>query len=122
MTMRFVTKTIHAWLDYPVALALIALPFLLGLGASHPLALVIAPIVGVAAFVLTVFTDHHLGLFRVLPYRLHLAVDLAVGVLFLALPLALGFTGLDAAFYLVNGAAVVAVIGLSKPQAAMASA
>ena len=37
--MRFVTKTIHAWLDYPVALTLIALPFLLGLGASHPLAL-----------------------------------------------------------------------------------
>ena len=36
--MRFVTKTIHAWLDYPVALALIALPFLLGLGTSKPLA------------------------------------------------------------------------------------
>lgn len=120
--MRFVTKTIHAWLDYPVALALITLPFLLGLGASHPLALAISPVVGVAAFVLTVFTDHHLGLFRVLPYRLHLAVDLAVGVLFLVLPLALGFAGLDAAFYLLNGAAVVAVIALSKPETAMASA
>lgn len=120
--MRFVTKSIHAWLDYPVALALITLPFLLGLGASHPLALAISPVVGVAAFVLTVFTDHHLGLFRVLPYRLHLAVDLAVGVLFLVLPLALGFAGLDAAFYLLNGAAVVAVIALSKPETAMASA
>ena len=46
--MRFVTKTIHAWLDYPVALALIGLPFLLGLGTSNPLALTISPIVGVA--------------------------------------------------------------------------
>ena len=120
--MRFVSKTIHAWLDYPVALALVALPFLLGLGSSHPLALVIAPIVGVAAFVLTVFTDHHLGLLRVLPYRLHLAVDLAVGLLFLALPLALGFAGLDAAFYLANGAAVVIVIALSKPEDSLLSA
>lgn len=120
--MRFVTKTIHAWLDYPVALALITLPFLLGLGASHPLALVIAPVVGVAAFLLTVFTDHHLGIFRVLPYKLHLAVDLAVGLLFLVLPLVLGFGGLDAAFYLANGAAVVAVIGLSKPDDDLASA
>ena len=120
--MRFVTKTIHAWLDYPVALALIALPFLLGLGASHPLALAISPVVGVAAFVLTVFTDHHLGLIRVLPYRLHLAVDLAVGLLFLALPFALGFAGLDAAYYWLNGAAVVAVIGLSKSEAAVVSA
>ncbi|MBT8417949.1 MAG: hypothetical protein KJO42_10960 [Silicimonas sp.] len=120
--MRFVTKTIHAWLDYPVALALIALPFLLGLGSSHPLALAIAPIVGVAAFLLTIFTDHHLGVFRVLPYRLHLAVDFAVGLLFLVLPLALGFSGLDLAFYLANGAAVVAVVGLSKPEDDLASA
>jgi len=113
--MRFVTKTIHAWLDYPVALALIALPFLLGLGSSHRLALMIAPVVGIAAFLLTVFTDHHLGLVRVLPYRLHLAVDLAVGIMFLVLPFALGFSGLDAAFYWLNGAAVVTVIALSKP-------
>ncbi|HMQ93467.1 MAG TPA: hypothetical protein PKA33_15380 [Amaricoccus sp.] len=120
--MRFVTKTIHAWLDYPVALALIALPFVLGLGASHPLALAISPVVGVAAFLLTVFTDHHLGVIRVLPYRLHLAVDLVVGVLFLILPFALGFTGLDAAYYWLNGAAVVAVISLSKPESEMVSA
>ena len=120
--MRFFTKTIHAWLDYPVALALIGLPFLLGLGASNPLALTISPIVGVAAFLLTVFTDHHLGLIRVLPYRLHLAVDLAVGVLFLALPFVLGFTGIDAVYYWANGAAVVTVIGLSRPETDMASA
>ena len=120
--MRFVTKTIHAWLDYPVALALIAMPFVLGLGTSNPLALVISPVVGFAAFALTVFTDHHLGLFRVLPYRLHLAVDLAVGILFLVLPFALGFSGLDGAYYLLNGAAVVTVIGLSKPEGQSATA
>lgn len=120
--MRFVSKSIHARLDYPVALALIALPFLLGLGASHSLALAISPIVGVAALLLTVFTDHPLGIVRILPYRLHLAVDLVVGLLFLALPFAFGFSGIDAAFYLVNGAAVVFVIGLSKPEEHLASA
>lgn len=114
--MRFVTKRIHAYLDYPVALALIALPFALGLGVSDPLALYISPAVGVAAFVLTIFTDHPFGLVRVLPYRLHLAVDLAVGALFLILPLALGFQGLDALYYWVNGAAVVTVIALSRPE------
>ena len=119
--MRFVTKTIHAWLDYPVAFALIILPFLLGLGASQPLALAISPIVGTAAFLMTVFTDHDLGIIRVLPYRLHLAIDLAVGLLFLAVPFALGFGGIDAAFYLVNGLAVVAVICLSKPETEMAA-
>lgn len=115
---RFITRTIHAYLDYPVAVALIVLPFLLGLGASDPLALYVSPVVGVAALLLTVFTDHDLGLVRILPYRFHLAVDLLVGVGFLLLPLAFGFSGLDAAYYLANGAAVVAVIALSKPASA----
>ena len=114
--MRFISRSLHAWLDYPVALGLVTLPFLLGLGSQQPIALAISPIVGLAAFVLTLFTDHELGLFRVLPYRFHQAVDLAVGLLFLAIPFAFGLTGLDAAYYWINGAAVVAVIGLSAPE------
>ena len=79
MPIGFVTKYIHAWLDYPVAAALIILPFVLGLGDSLPMALWLSVATGVAALILTIFTDHHLGLIRVLPYRFHMAVDLAVG-------------------------------------------
>jgi len=32
MRLRFVTKTIHAYLDDPVALSLLALPFIVGVG------------------------------------------------------------------------------------------
>ena len=66
--MRFVTRTMHAYLDYPVALSLMALPFMLGLGMSNPLAKWLAVGTGVAALILTVFTDHELGVIRVLPY------------------------------------------------------
>jgi hypothetical protein len=121
-TIRFVTKTIHAGLDYPVALALIALPFVPGLGMSNLLALTISPVAGGAALMLTLCTDYHLGVVRVLPCKLHLAVDLAVGALFLILPFPLGLTGLDATYYWLNGAAVVAVIGLSRPETDMVSA
>ncbi|KIC27779.1 SPW repeat domain-containing protein [Leisingera sp. ANG-M6] len=116
MPLRFVTRTIHAYLDYPVAIALMGLPFLLGLGESNPLALWLSVATGIAAFALTVLTDHHLGLIRVLPYKLHLTVDLIVGLTFLAAPFVFGFAGLDAAFYWLNGAAVVAVISLSAPE------
>ena len=61
MDIRFVTKTIHAYLDYPVAIALIALPFLLGLGGSNPLALWLSVGTGIAALILTVLTDHQTG-------------------------------------------------------------
>lgn len=116
MSLRFVTRSIHAYLDYPVALALMGLPFLLGLGQSNPLALWLSVVTGMAALVLTILTDHHLGVLRLLPYKFHLAVDLLVGLVFLFVPGLFGFTGLDALFYWVNGAAVVAVISLSAPE------
>lgn len=39
---------------------------------------------------LTLLTDRHLGVFRVLPYKLHLAVHFAVGAVFVTAPLLFG--------------------------------
>ena len=121
MDPRFITKTMHAFLDYPVALSLMSAPFLLGLGSSHPLALLLAVGTGVAAFILTLLTDHKLGVFRVIPYSVHLAVDALVGIVFLLAPSVLGFAGLDAWYYWANGAAVLFVVGLHRPESASAS-
>ncbi len=118
MDPRFITKTMHAFLDYPVALSLMGAPFLLRLGGSHPMALWLAVATGVAAFILTLLTDHELGVFRVLPYSVHLAVDFLVAVVFLLAPSVFGFTGLDAWYYWANGATVLLVVGLHKPEAA----
>jgi len=116
MLPRFITKTIHAYLDYPVAVSLVAMPFILGLGSVNPLAFWLSVATGIAAFVLTVLTDHHLGVFRVLPYKLHLAVDFMVGLVFVAAPFALGFAGLEAAYYWVLGGTVLAVVSLHKQE------
>ncbi|MEL7528723.1 MAG: hypothetical protein AAFN16_23345 [Pseudomonadota bacterium] len=116
MNIRFVTKTIHAYLDYPVALSLIALPMVLGLGQSNPLAFWLSVATGVAALILTILTDHETGLIRVLPYSFHLIVDFAVGVVFLAAPFVLGFKGIDFAYYVVNALAVLTVVSLHRPE------
>jgi len=108
--MKFVTKQIHAYLDYPVAIALIGLPFLLGLGSSNPLAFTLSVVTGVAALILTILTDHSLGLVKVIPYKIHLLVDFLVGATFVIAPFVLGFEGLDAIYYWVNGAAVLFVV------------
>jgi len=116
MRPQFVTKNMHAWLDYPVAISLMVLPSLLGLGQSHPAAYWLSVVTGVAAFVLTLLTDHKLGALRVLPYSLHLAVDFAVAIVFFAAPLVMGFTGIDAAYYWANALAVFVVVSLHKPE------
>ncbi len=118
--MKFITKQIHAYLDYPVALALIGLPFLLGLGTSNPLAFQLSVATGVAALILTILTDHQTGLIRVVSYRLHLIVDFLVGVVFVLAPFIFSFEGLDALFYWINGAAVLLVVSMHKPEVATA--
>ncbi len=115
--MRFVTKRIHAFLDYPVAVSLVALPLILGLGESSAVAKWLSIGTGIAALVLTLLTDHHLGVIRVLSYKFHLLVDLAVGVIFVLAPFICGFSGLDAFYYWANGGAVLTVVSLNKSEA-----
>ena len=121
MNIRFVTRQVHAYIDYPVAISLMAMPFLLNLGSSHPLAKWLSVATGVAALVLTLLTDHETGVFKVLPYWFHVAVDRMVGVTFVVAPFVLGFSGLDAGYYWANGAAVLAVTFLLNAPAAKMS-
>ena len=121
MLPRFITKEIHAYLDYPVAISLIGMPFLLGLGAVNPLAFWLSVVTGIAAFLLTVLTDHHLGVFRVLPYKFHLTVDGLVGATFVATPFILQFTGVEFLYYVVLGLTVIAVVGMHKSEPEMAA-
>ena len=88
---------------------------LLGLGESHPYAYLLSMITGIAAFVLTLLTDHQLGIFRILSYKLHLTVDFVVGLVFLAAPFLLGFSGIDAIYYWVIAATVLTVVSMHKP-------
>ena len=109
MNYRFVTKTVHAYIDYPVAVSLMAAPFILGLGGTNPAALWLSFATGIAVFVLTFLTDHKTGVVRVLPYWFHVLVDRLVGAVFIIAPFVLGFQGLDAIYYWANGAAVLLV-------------
>lgn len=109
------TRKFHAYIDYPVALGLIAMPFLFGFeGAAFGLSV----LTGVAALVLTLITDHETGVIKVLPYKLHLLVDGLVGAAFIAAPFVLGLSGLAMAYYLVLGVTVLAVVGLHRPDVA----
>src|SRR3954467_10325939 len=108
MSFRFITKSIHAYLiDYPVAIVLIAAPFVLNLGESGPVAMWLSVVVGVAALLLAALTDHPTGLVRIIPYWLHLRVDRAVGVVFVIAPFAFQFDWLDASYYWILAAAVL---------------
>lgn len=114
--MKFVTKRIHAFLDYPVAFALLGLPFLLGLGSSNPFALHLSVATGAVALLLTILTDHHLGVFKVISYQWHLILDFMVGLVFVAAPFIFSFEGIDAYYYWLNGGTVLLVVSMHKAE------
>ena len=122
MSFRILNKTVHAYLDYPVAIALIGLPFVLGLGAGNPLALWLSVAAGIAAFGLTVFTDHQFGLVRIIPFFVHEIIDGLVAATFIAAPFVLGFGGIEAAYYLIGGASVFTVLSLTDRPSTSAQA
>ena len=83
--MRFIPRTFHGFLDYTVGLFVAALPRLFGFppGLSRTIPLVL----GLGALVYSILTDYELGLIRVIPFRIHLLIDLFSGLVFLAAPL-----------------------------------
>ena len=104
-----------------MAIALIALPFVLGLGSSNPLALQLSVATGIAAFILTLLTDHQTGVYKIIPYKVHLIVDALVAVVFIIAPFLFSFKGMDAYYYWLNGIAVLTVVSLHKPEASISN-
>jgi len=114
--LKFVTRSMHAHLDYPIAIALIVLPFALDLGSSNVLAFSVSVAAGMTAILAILLTNYEFGFLRVLPYQLHLAADFFAGAMFLAIPVLFGFTGVDATYYLAIGATILSVVALHKPE------
>ncbi len=110
--MRFIPASVHGFLDYAVAITLIAGPFVLGFeGIAQYLALA----GGVGLFVYSLITDYSLSARKLLPFSVHLIIDFVAALVLVAAPFLFGFEGLTKIFYLVIGVAVIVVVLLTNP-------
>jgi hypothetical protein len=78
--MKILSSRMHGFLDYVTVIFLLLTPYLFGfngLVAYFTLSL------GIVHLVLTLFTNFEWGLFRIVPLRIHGAIELAVSVLLL---------------------------------------
>jgi hypothetical protein len=82
--MRFIPRTIHGVLDYVTGLFIAASPWLLGLQSG--LAARIPLILGLGAVAYSLLTKYELGLIRIIPFKVHLGLDILSGLTFLAAP------------------------------------
>jgi hypothetical protein len=88
--MQILSRRAHGVLDYLVGLALIFSPRVLNFeGGSDEAGILLA--VGLATISYSVLTRYELGLVRLIPFRAHLALDVASGLVLLASPWLFGF-------------------------------
>ncbi len=113
MNIRFLSPRLHGLLDYAAAAGLILLPFALNLDSTSPLALWLSVAGGVGLIVYSLLTDYSFGLVRVLPFQVHIALDLAAAGAFMAAPSLFGWHGLTAGYYYIMATGVIVVVGLT---------
>lgn len=118
MKLQFLTPEFHGALDYLAAAALIALPFLLGLGSDSLLALWLSVAGGIGLILYSLLTDYALGVAKLVPYNLHLALDLTAAAAFIAAPFVFEFGTAASIYYPVMAVGVLVVVALSAREAA----
>lgn len=120
--MRFLPTRIHGAIDYLWGAALLASPWAFGF-ADGGAAQWIMMVFGLGAFAYSALTDYELGLFRLLPMRLHLVLDGLAGALLAASPWLLGFADRVYWPHLVFGlfAVVASLITRTEPDPATAA-
>lgn len=88
---RPITSRMHAMLDYPLAIVLIAAPWIFGFSDVGGAAVALPIIVGVLALLQSLVTDWELSIADLLPLPAHLGVDVLAGVVLAVSPWLFGF-------------------------------
>ncbi|MBO1073309.1 SPW repeat domain-containing protein [Roseomonas marmotae] len=86
-----IPRSIHALIDYVFAIILIGTPYALGFsnfGYEH----LVFWAVGFSIIIYSLLTNYRLGLVKVIPFRMHLLLDVAGGMVLLISPWLFGFS------------------------------
>lgn len=89
--MKIIPRKIHGFLDYLVGMVLIAVPWLFGFADDGP-ATYIPVALGAGALVYSILTNYEWGLVRLIPFRVHLLLDVLSGAFLAISPWLFGFS------------------------------
>jgi hypothetical protein len=88
---HFLSSRVHGILDYIVGVLLLLAPDFLGFSQVGGAAVTIPRVIGVLILGQAVLTRYELGIFKVLPFGIHLGMDYLVGLFLAASPVLFGF-------------------------------
>lgn len=112
-----ISRRQHGFADYSYSVLTLALPKLAGF-EHHQKAVLLTRIVSSSVLVSSLFTRAEWGVFKKIPFKTHLALDVAMGVLVTGAPWLFGFSHHKAArtTFLALGAVSILAGTLTKPE------
>ena len=115
--MKHVNSRAHGVIDYVVGVALIIAPYLFGFADDEP-ARNAAWIVGGGSLLSSLFTAYELSIAKIIPYRVHLGLDVAAGIFLAASPWLMNFADRIVVPHLVVGLLEIGVALMSRSSVA----
>ena len=115
--MKHVNSRAHGVIDYVVGVALIIAPYLFGFADDEP-ARTAAWIVGGGSLLYSLFTAYELSIAKIIPYRIHLGLDVAAGIFLAASPWLMSFADRVVVPHLVVGLLEIGVALMSRASVA----
>ena len=113
--MKIINSKFHGVLDYVVSLVLIISPWILGF-ANRKAEMWVPVILGICSIIYSLFTKYELGVFKILPFKTHLAFDALSGILLATSPWIFGFAEDIYIPHLIFGILEIVVVAITKTQ------
>jgi hypothetical protein len=113
MAIRFITPTLHGFLDYAAAAALIVAPFIFSLSETSELVHWFSVITGFGLIAYSLFTDYKFSVKGLFSYQAHLIFDSLASLAFIALAFLHEGSAFTFGYCLFMAGGVIAVIALS---------
>jgi hypothetical protein len=120
--MKLIDTKTHGYLDYIMGIFLIVSPFLFNLDTNAIQSFVFYGS-GSAVIIYSLHTNYELGLFKMIPMKIHLAVDIVSGLFLAASPWLYHFSDVNYLPHLTIGMLEIAaaLLTISQPRTEMAT-
>lgn len=113
--MKPIDSKTHGYIDYIMGVILIAVPFLLKLDIESKPSIVLL-ILGAGAIIYSLLTSYELGLVKLIPFNIHLMLDIASGIFLAASPWLLGFSEIVYLPHLILGLLEIGAAVMTNPK------
>lgn len=112
--MRFIPRAVHGILDYLAGLLLLASPWLFGYAHDQAVPTDMAMIFGGALMLYTALTNFEVGIVRLLPFPVHMVLDIVMGACLIGSPILFSTGGTAAVVFVLFGIFELAVTAMTR--------